>query len=185
MSNVKKLKTVDQAYQELLEAFGEEALSTDNSRGFDLTSVKAQYIVERLNNVCGVNGWRLEGSWQPQEEGGVLYLGRLSIFFDRFCERPEGFTDTLNHYVETVGFSVDKKNLGDAYKGARTDALSKGAATLGVANEVFKGNVKPPSKTKPAVKAVASPAVAAKPADVKKPASFANKPSSVNNSNGF
>ena len=41
-------------------SFPAEALSADNSRGFELTSIKAAFVVERLNEVfgpCGC-GWR-------------------------------------------------------------------------------------------------------------------------------
>jgi hypothetical protein len=40
--------------------FPPEALSADTSRGFELTSTKAAFVVERLNEVfgsCGI-GWR-------------------------------------------------------------------------------------------------------------------------------
>jgi hypothetical protein len=41
-------------------SFPAEALSADTSRGFELTSIKAAFVVERLNEVfgpCGT-GWR-------------------------------------------------------------------------------------------------------------------------------
>ena len=40
--------------------FPSEALSSDTSRGFELTSIKAAFVIERLNEVfgpCGI-GWR-------------------------------------------------------------------------------------------------------------------------------
>ena len=46
--------------QALWSPFPPEALSKDTSRGFELTSIKAAYVIERLNEVfglCGV-GWR-------------------------------------------------------------------------------------------------------------------------------
>lgn len=181
MTDETKVKTVEQVYKEFLVPFPEEALQTDNSRGFDLTSVKAQYIVERLNTVCGVSGWRLDGSWKDATDAeGVLYIGRLTIFFDRVCGPSPIAGDTRNHYVEAIGYSPDKKNTGDSYKGARTDALSKAASTLGIANEVFKGNVKPPSKkdkaaAKPADKSPVATSPKAPVVEQKKPASFANK----------
>ena len=48
--------------------FPAEALSADTSRGFELTSIKAAYVIERLNDVfgpCGI-GWRYVHS--PLEE---------------------------------------------------------------------------------------------------------------------
>jgi hypothetical protein len=46
--------------QALKAPFPSEALSSDTSRGFELTSIKAAFVIERLNEVfgpCGV-GWR-------------------------------------------------------------------------------------------------------------------------------
>lgn len=126
-----------ETYTKLTAEFPPEALSVDDSRGFALTSVRAQWIVERLNEVLGVDGWQFTGKYEPQSDGGVLYFGQLTIVGD------EGKW----HTVEGVGFAASKKNLGDTYKGARTDALSKAASLIGVANSVFKGMVKPPEKS--------------------------------------
>ena len=43
----------NEVYEALAAPFPDEALAKDSSRGFDLTSVKAQYVVERLNTVLG------------------------------------------------------------------------------------------------------------------------------------
>lgn len=48
--------------------FPPESLSSDTSRGFELTSIKAAFVIERLNQVfgpCGI-GWRYVHS--PFEE---------------------------------------------------------------------------------------------------------------------
>ena len=54
--------------QGLKARFPAEALSADTSRGFELTSIKAAYVVERLNEVFGLcgTGWRYVHS--PFEE---------------------------------------------------------------------------------------------------------------------
>ena len=125
-------------YQGLIKEFPAEAYSTDSSRGFNLTSIKAQYVVERLNEVCGVDGWALTGDY-TSENGVVLFFGTLTI--------NDG---TKAHQQMAVGSAVIKKNVGDAYKGAQTDALSKAASKFGLGNEVFKGNVAPPAAAKKA-----------------------------------
>ena len=54
--------------QALKAPFPPEALSSDISHGFELTSIKAAFVIERLNEVfgpCGV-GWRYAHS--PFEE---------------------------------------------------------------------------------------------------------------------
>jgi hypothetical protein len=49
-----------EVFQRLSEPMPEEALSTDTGRGFPLTSIKAGFILERLNQVFGLlgYGWR-------------------------------------------------------------------------------------------------------------------------------
>lgn len=135
---------LSKVYNELKAPFPKEALSTDSSRGFDLTSVKAQYVVERLNEVVGIGNWRHSGQYELVDNG-VIFKGQLII------SNAEVHA-TAGTSREAVGFSMIKKNVGDAYKGAKTDSLSKCASQLGLANEIFKGNVAPPSKSKPKAK---------------------------------
>lgn len=125
-------------YKQLSTPFPKEALSVDNSRGFALTSVKAQYVVERLNEALGVENWTHGGTYEAVE-GGVIFKGVLTASID-------GVVTTR----EAVGFGKTSRVVGDMYKSAKTDSLSKCASQLGVANEVFKGLVVPPSTEKKA-----------------------------------
>lgn len=144
MAVTKKVTT----YEKCIADFPDEALSCDSSRGFDLTSVKAQYVKERLNQVFGVTGWAMTGTYEQVGNGsGVIYYGKLSVI------DPD---TSVSHTHESVGFAQIKRNIGDAFKGAQTDALSKCSSNLGIANEIFKGNVAPPKKgSKAAPKAAA------------------------------
>lgn len=131
-----------QAYEALIAPFPPEAYSVDSSRGFDLTSLKAQYVVERLNEVFGLGNWNLEGSYE-HVENGVLFHGSLIAAVN--LRKLE---------VQNVGYAALKKNMGDVYKGARTDCLSKCASWLGLGNDIYKGKVNPDdikkaSKSKP------------------------------------
>lgn len=138
-------------YKRLTTPFPDEALSVDSSRGFNLTSVKAQYVVERMNETFGMDGWTFTGEYQ-KEDNGVLYFGELAVrvggetvvFTSDDGTQAETY-EPLWHTVEGVGYSDNKRNIGDTYKSARTDALSKAASMLGVANDVFKGKVAPPT----------------------------------------
>lgn len=144
---VKPRFTFDEVYTKLKEPFAKEALSVDSSRGFNLTSLKAQYIVERLNEVCGIDGW-VHRCTYSEVPGGILCQGTLII--------DNGVRGIAR---EASGFSAIKKNVGDAYKGAQTDSLSKCASKFGLGNEIFKGNVAPPTKgstTKPKLKRVSN-----------------------------
>jgi hypothetical protein len=120
--------------QGLLESdFPKEALSVDSSRGFELTSIKAQWIKERLNKVFSIFGWEFKENFQAGSTG-ILCHGELAVNIE-----------DNQRIVYATGFSANKKNMGDSYKSAATDALSKCASYIGIGNEVFKGNVNPNS----------------------------------------
>ncbi len=141
MSDKQQSFDFDKATVDALKHFTGEALSIDSSRGFALTSIKAQYVVERLNQVFGLTGWSHTGEYRqtgPEDKPtGVVFLGKLTV--------QNGVTGAIR---EAVGFSELKRNIGDAYKGAKTDSLSKCASQLGIGNDVYKGKVAVPGKTK-------------------------------------
>lgn len=135
MNEEKKLNIYDQ----LKAPFEKEALKPDKSRwnakenkGIILTSITPQYIVDRLNIVFGIYGWDFQGTHEKVNEG-VLFHGELTIK-----------EDNKSRTVKNTGFCLLKKNLGDMYKSASTDCLSKCASYIGVGDDVFKGKVKPP-----------------------------------------
>lgn len=90
-----------------------------------LSSIKSIYVTERLNEVFGVGAWRLATEFVEQSAKMVVVKVRLSI--------PE-------YGIEYECFGGnDNSDLGDAYKGATTDALTKIASWMGIGSEVFKG----------------------------------------------
>jgi hypothetical protein len=92
-----------------------------------LTSIKGIYVTERFNEVFGVGGWRVKVEFVERKEDAVV----VKVIF----EVPE-----RGIYYECYGGN-NNKDLGDAYKGATTDALTKIGSYLGVGLEVFKGKV--------------------------------------------
>jgi hypothetical protein len=89
-----------------------------------LSVIKVIYVVERLNDVFGLNGWRVVNQ--------VVESGRMVVV---------KATVTIPEYgivIEQYGGN-DNPDRGDAYKGACTDALSKCASYLGVGMDVYKG----------------------------------------------
>jgi len=127
----KGVKTMSEKnlYAELTADFPAEAFSVDSSRGFNLTSIKAQYIVDRLNQVFGFMNWSHTGEYL-EKDGGVIYMGTLNVTVAGKTNRQFA-----------PGYSADKKNVGDAYKSAKTDSLSKAASMYGIGDSVFKGKV--------------------------------------------
>lgn len=123
-------------FDKLRAPFTKDAYSADTSRGFALTSLKAQYVLERLNEVLGFMNWSHGGEYEVQDDGSVLFKGALVVNLDGRTNKFFG-----------VGFSAKKKNIGDAYKSAKTDSLSKCASQVGVGNDAFKGLVDPKTFT--------------------------------------
>jgi hypothetical protein len=148
--------------------FPPEALSADTSRGFELTSIKAAFVIERLNQVfgpCGI-GWRYAHS--PFEEvqthdGRVEIIAEVALQF-RFaatndctgCDRAVwdaqandwAFRNSNNDWSEPI-FAAGGKSVGkggaaftDARKSAVTDGLTKAASMIGIGADVFKGLVR-------------------------------------------
>lgn len=140
-------------------SFPLEALSADTSRGFELTSIKAAFIVERLNEVfgpCGA-GWRYVHSPFEWADGEVIT--EVALQFQ--VEDSGGSAVVWDSQSHGWGFVPDSGRwswpilspggrrpgkgtapLTDARKGAITDGLTKAASMIGVGHEVFKGLVR-------------------------------------------
>lgn len=102
----------------------DEAVSQHPTKKF-LSSIKSIYVTERLNEVFGVGSWRVETEIVERSERMVVVKLHFSI--------PE-----YGIYYECFGGN-DNADLGDACKGATTDALTKVCSWLGIGAEVFKG----------------------------------------------
>jgi hypothetical protein len=119
---IKTLSAEKQA--QLVRPLPAEAVTPHPTKTY-LSSIKSIYVTERLNEVFGVGSWRVEVNKVDQANKMVVVKVRLTI--------PAYGID-----YECYGGN-DNADLGDAYKGATTDALTKIASWLGIGQEVFKG----------------------------------------------
>lgn len=119
---IKTLSAEKQA--QLVRPLPQEAVTPHPTKTY-LSSIKSIYVTERLNEVFGVGSWRVEVDKVDQANKMVVVKVRLTI--------PAYGID-----YECYGGN-DNADLGDAYKGATTDALTKIASWLGIGQEVFKG----------------------------------------------
>jgi hypothetical protein len=100
-----------------------EAVSPNPHRpGF--SAIKPIYIVERLNEVFELNGWRFTAE--------IVESGRMVVVKGTLEISGYGI------HIEQYGGN-DNSDRGDAYKGACTDALSKCASYVGIGMDVYKG----------------------------------------------
>jgi hypothetical protein len=151
--------------------FPAETLKPDTSRGFELTSIRAAYVIERLNDVfgpCGV-GWRyVHSAFEdvPTDDGRLEVVTEVALQY-RFaasndcvgCERVVwdgrwAFRAANHDWSEPI-FACGGKGLGrgsaaytDARKSAVTDGITKAASMIGVGHQVFKGLVRAPSRSR-------------------------------------
>ena len=100
------------------------------SIGKGLTSIKAIYVAERLNEAFGIGKWENPHEIVFQNEQTIIIRGRLEI--------PEFGIVTPYQYG---GGEVRGKatNLIEAHKGAGTDMIGKCASYLEIGIDVFKG----------------------------------------------
>jgi len=107
----------------LKEPLPREAVSPNPEKP-GLSVIKVIYVVERLNDVFGLNGWQV---CNEIVETGKMIVVRATLSIPRYGIAVEQFGGN------------DNPDRGDAYKGACTDALSKCASYLGIGMDVYKG----------------------------------------------
>jgi len=132
----------DDIYAKLSEPLPAEALSQHPTKAY-LTEIKPAYVVERLNDVLGIEGWYAEFSDIETEGKMVVKKCTLSIF-----------NSNGDRVIRSQYGGNDNSDRGDAHKGAATDAFTKSASLVGVGREVYLNLVKgkPRGKQAPATK---------------------------------
>jgi hypothetical protein len=91
-----------------------------------LSSIKAIYVVERLNEVFGLGGWFATNEVVKEE-------GKWVVIKTTFNAPEYGIV------IPDIFGGNDNADLGDAYKGACTDALTKIGSYLYIGMDVYKG----------------------------------------------
>jgi hypothetical protein len=117
------LKLPEELNTKLKEPLPREAVSP-NPQKPGLSVIKVIYVVERLNDVFGLNGWHIDNEIV---ETGRMVVVRATLSIPKYSIAIEQFGGN------------DNPDRGDAYKGACTDALSKCASYLGIGMDVYKG----------------------------------------------
>jgi len=130
--------------KELRKPFPAEAYSKHPTKTF-LTTLKAMYITERLNDVFGIGRWSINVEIIERTDDYVLVQGEF-ICLDHEVLVPKQFG---GH--KTTGKNTE---IADGYKSALTDCQSKIASYFEVGIDMFKGKIKVGGSTytKPAPK---------------------------------
>jgi hypothetical protein len=142
-------------YDRLRKPFEEAAYSADTSRGFPLTSIKAAYVSERLNEVFGLcgQGWRYAHSPFEEIENEVIIEVALQWAVEKGGEGRAEWDAMIGNWricdgegwsapvYGPGGQSIKKNRMTDARKGAVTNGIGKAASMIGVGSDAFKGLV--------------------------------------------
>ena len=102
-----------------------------------LSVIDPMAVIDRLNEVFGLGEWHYKTENILFQEKFAVVKGTLTV-------------DAHNIHLEQFGGN-DNKDIGDAYKGASTDALTKIASYLGIGASIYKGqgNVAQKEEVKP------------------------------------
>jgi len=151
---------IDKIKQALYEPLPDEAIKPHPTKDY-LNTINAIYVTDRLNDVFGLDGWTFKADIVEVREVGNKIMVVVKVLLICGDVRREQFGGN------------DNIDLGDAYKGAVTDALTKCASMIGVGvgvwkNEYKKGNKKSSYGGSQPVKAVSNEATDKQIAFIKK-----------------
>jgi hypothetical protein len=127
------MKTITaEMYLHLKKSLPSEAIKQHPTKTY-LSSIKAIYVTERLNDVFGVGSWQIKAEKISENQSGMvvikttLTIPDYGVYYESFGGNDNG-GDTNKNF-----------DLGDAYKGATTDGITKIGSYLGIGIDVFKG----------------------------------------------
>jgi hypothetical protein len=133
-------------YEALAAPFPEEAIErTDGrvtGRGYSTTGIKYQFVVNRLNDVVGVGGWRAHRTVNVKEvttpKGRTAYEAICDITLE-LGEWVDGDFVVFAESLADGGHTAMSES--DARKGAYTNALKKAAAMFGCGRQAYEGTL--------------------------------------------
>ena len=129
----------DTIRQQLRAGFPDEAYSKHPTKTF-LTTLKAMYVTERLNDVFGIGRWTIEIEIIERTDNYVLLQGEFkSLDFDVVAPKQFGGHNTTGNNTE----------IADGFKSALTDCQSKIASYFEIGIDMFKGKITVGGKTPP------------------------------------
>lgn len=105
----------------------------------NLSTIKAIYVTERLNDVFGVGSWTIKTNLihDIMEKTRTTSSGKERTEFTAILRTTMEIAD-YGIYYECIASSVND-DPGDACKGATTDAITKICSYIGIGIDVFKG----------------------------------------------
>lgn len=129
-----EIKTITkEMYEALKRPLDAKAVTKHPTKTY-LSSIKAIYVTERLNDVFGCGTWQIRTEKISENDKGMivvkttLTIPQYGVYYESFGGNDNGGDGNKNF------------DLGDAYKGATTDAITKICSYMGIGIDIFKGN---------------------------------------------
>ncbi len=126
------MKTQEQLKAELYAPLPSEAIKQHPTKTF-LSTIKPIYITDRMNEVFGIGQWQTKTENVLVNDNGTV-VNKVVFTVPEYNIYYECFGGNDNGGSGSKGF-----DLGDAFKGATTDALNKIASYLGIGIDVYRG----------------------------------------------
>lgn len=105
-----------------------------------LSTIKAIYVTERLNDVFGVGRWQIKTSLLPFDGNNIVRVTLRKNGNEEFATIAKTVLEVPEYgiYYECIAGSSND-DMGDAAKGGTTDGITKICSYLGIGAEVYKG----------------------------------------------
>jgi recombination DNA repair RAD52 pathway protein len=127
-----KIKAINQLLRD-----GEPGnISVDNYSGF--TGYKPQYLIDAMNIVFKIGQWGFEEvaseivTHQTEKGNSSLAIAQVKVWIKTIDFMPVGYGQSR----------VTKGDIGDAKKGAQTDAIKKALSYFSIGNRAYHGRLK-------------------------------------------
>jgi hypothetical protein len=134
-------------YQELAAPFKDKRAIEETSgrltgRGYDTTGIKYQFIVNRLNEVLGLGGFRVQREMTVKQTATAKGRPGYEAICDLALQLGEWVEGEFVVFAEALAdgghFSTSEA---DARKGAYTNGFKKAAAFFGVGRQAYEGTL--------------------------------------------
>lgn len=135
-------KITSEMYEALKKPLPTAAVKPHPTKTF-LSSIKAIYVTERLNDVFGCGAWTQSVEHVTTTDKSMVVV-KVTVTIPEYGVYYESYGGNDNGGENSKNF-----DLGDAYKGATTDGITKIGSYLGIGIEVFKGLASAPKTTTP------------------------------------
>jgi hypothetical protein len=133
-------------YKALAAPFADEAVERTRGdvtrRGYDTTGIKYQYVVNRLNEVLGVGGFRVERQFSVREKEARSGQPMFDVTCDLTMWLGTWEAGQFVPFAEAQGTGGHvAASEADAKKGAFTNGFKKTAAFFGVGRQAYEGTL--------------------------------------------